>query len=782
MRWHSDPGLSPGATGAWLSGRLVVRLLPVWVAGAAWAGDAVPGAIPPDPALVELTRPASTIELGASVFDRSAGSRGNPDRPDQTGGQPAVKFDLRGKQHSYGNDDDDKLRWRLVGAVPGLHSRSLAGEYGRQGSYRLTLNYDESQRLSTDSYQTPFLGVGTTSLMLPGGFVRGPDTASMPSLTNALRQVDLQTTRRRSEFGWSYWLTSDWELKLSMRNDKRDGTQLRGTVFGSNGGNARAMLLPEPVDASTHLLDASVAYSADDYRFQFAYHGSVFRNQVTALTWQNPYSSAPWVGGTTGLPTNVALLLGQVGVAPDNQFHQFSGSGSYDISNSTHLTLTASRGRMTQDDAFLPYTVKPGLTSSGLPRASLRGLVDTSFFNARLSMRPARNLSLSAALRFDSRVNQTPQDEYIYVGGDVQLQPQPDSNTDRIRTNLPRSRRQTLLALTADYRLPQGFALKAGWDHDRVKRTYSEVEQSTENTFRFELRHAGESPWSANASYARMARRGTDYQHNASYLASYSSSAFIAAAAAATNCVVLVECVRTGPLQSKFYLADRDRDRARLALDYAPGMAWSLQTRLDLNQDRFPHSPYGVAGATSWSAGADLSYAASENFHTTLFYSLDNQRTRERARQIASPNPAVATSSASDWENQFSDRTASVGFGAAITGLLGGRLTFSADAISVRGRSTITTTVGPAVSPPQNPAGPFPDLSLRSDELRLGARYAMDRHSAIQLRYLYRRVDSADWAYEQVGATTLTNLIGTNQAPARYSLHAVGISYLLTFR
>ena len=766
----------------WRTAPAFVGLLPALLSGAAMAAGESAASDAADAALLELTRPVSTIEIGVSVFDRSAVSRGNPEHPDQNGLQPAVKFDLRGGQYSYGNDDDDKTRWRLTGSVPGVHTRSLAGEYGRQGYYRLTLGYEASRQLYSDSFHTPLLGVGTANLTLPTGFVRAPDTSNMSALERALRQVDLHTARQRSEVGLSYWVTPEWELKFSMRNDQQDGTRLRGAEFGSNAGNARAMLLPEPIDSATQLMDASVAYSADSYRFQFAYHGSVFRNQVNALTWQNPYSSAPWVGGPTGLPASFALLQGQTGVAPDNEFHQLSASGSYDISNNTHLTLAASRGRMTQNEAFLPYTITPGLTRTGLPRDSLQGVVDLAFFNARLSARPVRNLSLGAVLRYESRVNQTPQSEFIYIGGDIQLQPLPGSNTDRIRTNLPRSRRQASFSLTADYRLPQGLALKAGWDRDNIRRTYAEVEQATENTYRVELRHAAEGPWRSQVSHAWSARRGDPYLHNASFLASYSSAAFISAAAAATGCVVLVECVRTGPLQDKFYLADRNRQRTRVSLDYVPDQPWSLQSRLDFNRDRFPHSPYGVTGATSWSAGADLSYAATDDFSATVFYSLENQRRDEGARQIASLNPAALTTSASDWENRFDDRTASLGLGIKAKRLLGGRLELSADAITVRGRTAITTTVGPAVSATQNPAGVLPDLTVRSDELRLGALFALDRRSAIRLGYLVRRVASADWANQQVGAATLTNMIGTLQAPTRYSLHAVGISYLLAFR
>ena len=126
------------------------------------------------------------------------------------------------------------------------------------------------------------------------------------------------------------------------------------------------------------------------------------------------------------------------------------------------MTVTGTRGRMTQNEAFLPYTINPGLTTTGLPRTSLNGVVATTFLNARLATRPMRNLSLSASLRFEDRDNRTPQSEYIYIGGDSQLQPQPGSNSDRIRTNLPRSRRHEQLVLDADYRLTSSSAVKLG--------------------------------------------------------------------------------------------------------------------------------------------------------------------------------------------------------------------------------------------------------------------------------------------------------------------------------
>lgn len=82
-------------------------------------------------------------------------------------------------------------------------------------------------------------------------------------------------------------------------------------------------------------------------------------------------------------------------------------------------------------------------------------------------------------------------------------------------------------------------------------------------------------------------------------------------------------------------------------------------------------------------------------------------------------------------------------------GLLGGRLKLSLDAVTVRGRARYATTVGAAVPAAQNPAAALPDLIARSDNVTVAARYAVDRHSSIGLNYFYRRLSSADWAYQQ---------------------------------
>ena len=730
--------------------------------------------------MAELTRPQSKVEIGVGAITDASFAAGNYLGLDRKGAFAIGEFDLRGDQYSYGNATDDKTRWRIFGANLGLSAKRLAGEIGRQGTYRFTFGYDEIPRRNTDSYQTIFLGAGSSNLTLPAGFVRAADTQGMSALEASLQRFDIESNRKRAEIGVSYAITREWELKAGWRNDDREGTRIRGVEFGSSPGNPRALLLPEPIDSSTQQIDASLAYTGEDLRATIAYHGSVFRNHVGALIWQNAYTSAPWVGPGTPLPANFPLPMGQAGAAPDNQFHQLSITGAYEFSSSTRLTIVGSRGRMSQNEMFLPYTINPGLAIIAPPRSGLDGVVDTTFFNAKLAWRPLRNLNIYTTLRVDDRDNKTPQSEYLYIGGDVQLQPPPNAPTDRVRTSLPRSRRQTQLVLDADYRMTPATAIKAGWEHDDVTRTFAEVEHDIENTFRIEFRLGGTGEWTTSAGLAHLARRGSPYLYNLPFLASYTSGALIASLAAAGGCAVAIDCIRAGPLQRKFYMAERDRDRLRLFASYAPDAALSLQARLDANLDRYPRTTYGVTDSRSVSANLEAGYVFNASTSATVFVSHEHQRLRERGRQNV--NLASAGNANADWWNQLIDKTTSFGAGLRQHGLIGGKLELAIDAVAVRGRMPITTTVSAGVSAAQNPATALPDIVARSDNVNISARYAIDRHNTLRARYFFQRIDSADWAYSQVAAATLANVIGSREIPAQTSRHGVGISWVRIFR
>ncbi|SPE30343.1 exported hypothetical protein [Burkholderiales bacterium] len=134
-------------------------------AGAAWAEDS--GA---EVTAAELTTPTQSVEIGGGDVSADSQKAGEYDGLNRKGGFGIGNIDLRGGG-SY--DSNDPTRWSLWGTDLGLETRDIQVEYGKQGKYRWTFGYDELMRAGSamyDSMQSPYLGVGTTSLTLPGNW------------------------------------------------------------------------------------------------------------------------------------------------------------------------------------------------------------------------------------------------------------------------------------------------------------------------------------------------------------------------------------------------------------------------------------------------------------------------------------------------------------------------------------------------------------------------------------------------------------------------------------
>src|SRR6266436_207865 len=225
--------------------------------------------------VVELTEPASTVEAGVGGVSRSSFKFGEYNGLQDRGPFAIGNLDLRGGGRY---DSDDASRWAIQGRDLGLDTRSLSLDYGKQGRFRFGIGYDELRRNYSDSYQTPYLGVGSSNFVLPAnwlkplvpqvsgsalnyrslstvegtasavngaGLVRPPTSAQLTTLsrifdadTPAFRAVDLSTKRRT--FGTSFGFSFDpqWELLASWRRDHKDGLRAQGAINDALNGNS----------------------------------------------------------------------------------------------------------------------------------------------------------------------------------------------------------------------------------------------------------------------------------------------------------------------------------------------------------------------------------------------------------------------------------------------------------------------------------------------------------------------------------------------------------------
>ncbi|MBT8132039.1 MAG: MtrB/PioB family decaheme-associated outer membrane protein, partial [Gammaproteobacteria bacterium] len=323
--------------------------------------------------------------------------------------------------------------WEATGRDLGLDSRSLLLQGGHQGFYNIELLYSNLPRQLFDTTLTPFSGFDTLSL--PSAWVSSGSTALMTELDSSLMPVKIGHDRETLGFGLTYHPSQRLQYQIDYRHDERDGNRIRGASFLT-----QSALLPEPIDYSTDLIDASVSYAGSRGQLAVNYYASLFNSRVPALTWDNPFG--PIVPGATS---------GRIALPPDNQAHQVSLSGAYRLSDATRFSATIATGSLKQDEPFVPYTINPTLAGTSLPAANLGGKVKTKKYNVRLNSRLVPQFRVQAELDVDDRDNQTPRNDYATVESDV--------FASGLRTNVPYSFQRTRLSFKGDYRVDRAITL-----------------------------------------------------------------------------------------------------------------------------------------------------------------------------------------------------------------------------------------------------------------------------------------------------------------------------------
>lgn len=534
---------------------------------------------------------SGTVEVGGAYVSDSSAKFGEYNGLGQDGGYfiGDLNARFRGKDGAY---------WNVDAANLGLDTRSLSAEGGRQGTYKLLLNYQELKHFVSDSAQTPFIGSGGASLTLPAGFPA--DTTTLMPLAGTLQQVDLETTRKELGAGAAWTPARAWQFGANFRHETREGK------LGTSGAFfVTASQLIRPVDYVTDQVDASASYTGARLQAKLAYYGSSFSNDVPSLTWQNPFT-AP------GFPGAVA---GQLALPPDNQFHQISGTLGYQLAERTRATADIAVGRGTQDQQFLAPTLNTTLAAPALPRTSLDGRVDTVNANLEVNSAVTDRLRLKAAYLYNDRDNQTPQSTYAWVTTDMFLAPSP-------RANLPYSFTQDKVQLRADYKAAQRITTSAGYDFASVERTFQEVDTTRENTF-----------------WARLASRHLDMLDLTLKYAysdrSYSSYQAVPEITPPEN-----------PLLRKYNMANRTRNKGELRANVAATESISIGLQVDASKDDYSDSAIGLTSGREINLGGDLTWMVSDQ--TSLHFFANRQ-------EIKSEQSGSQAYSTPDWSGENKD-------------------------------------------------------------------------------------------------------------------------------
>ncbi|VAW39446.1 hypothetical protein MNBD_GAMMA01-2305, partial [hydrothermal vent metagenome] len=340
-----------------------------------------------------------------------------------------------------------------------LDSRQLEVNAGKQGSYDFRFGWSEIPKYRGSDSKTPFLGVGTDSLSLPTGWAAAVATSDMSQLDNMLVDTSLKTLRKTMDAGMTLKIAGNWQYQLDFQKQQKNGTRaFAAGLFYNN-----ASQFPIPVNFTTDQVDMGLSWFGKRSQLRFGLTGSWFNNGYNSVTWQNPFTS----------PESNQVL--RAALEPDNKYYQFSISGAFAFSPKMRVSGQASIGKISQNEAFIPYSSNSTYSDIPLPRSSLTGILDTSSINlaGKFSARLTRKLTFTARVKVNERDNKTPVAIYNPVVTDlVQLGE---------RYNRPYSYEREKYSADLRFRPQRSIRLSTGIKYENMDRTLQAVETTKES-------------------------------------------------------------------------------------------------------------------------------------------------------------------------------------------------------------------------------------------------------------------------------------------------------------
>lgn len=568
----------------------------------------------------------------------------------------------------------------------GLDSRNFLYKFGKQGNFDAYLEYDQLPSFNIDSGVTPYTNPGEADLTLPSGF-------TMTNL-DSYQDLSAETERRGINAGYSFVPRTNWRIGLNVGHETKKGIGIMGGPLGSATtlspvGETASVLLPTPIDYITDKLEVGADYADKQKQFKVAYKMSMFKNNEDVLTWENPF------------PDTDKADVGQMALAPDNQFHQISISGGYALTETTKLTGLLSRGLMLQDERFLPYTINPDLDPLPLPIDSLDGKIQLTSARLSLTSRPSRPLRLKASYKYDERNNDTPIEQYNYYVLD----------SARIRSviNEPLSYKKHKLDLTAQYRFNTYVDTLIGYEYDQAKREFSDVEDNQENKIKGEVKLYPMDTLDFTVKASRMDRNASDYQ---------------------------AENPLQNPLLRKYYLADVNQTIAGVSVGYQPNSLVSISLSGDWVKEDYSDSALGLTEAERPVYTADLSLHPTNDLSLHAFYTREDYDTKQTGF-----GPYGRETTETNWFANIEDKIDTVGVGIKLM-KLGGKVDLGADAVYTKADSETFTFMEGVTSIP------YPSLSNELRRINLYALYQHTKDIAVKFSYLHEEFKSTDWALD----------------------------------
>ena len=662
-------------------------------------------ALAADEDISQLITPESSVTAGVGFQNRDRAQLGMYDGREDNGGKLLLDADIKKRDNATGTWN--QLRINNLGQS----NAEIGASHSRQGDYGISFDYTRIPRETPFTVNTSLSGAGSVTQRVTDIV---PGTGTTPSL-------QLGTHRDRYTLGFNKIFDGSLELTMKYRSEDKKGTRFFSTYSG-----AQANFLVEPIDSSTRQFDLALNYVGKDLQLQGGYYGSWYDNANSLIT----------------MTTSTAALV-YVSLPPDNKAHQLYLNGAYVISPSTKATMRLAYSTATQNDQRLLTALPAALVWAGY--GGVKAKVNTSEAQFGISTKPMKDLSLLANVNYQNRSDKTPHVPYNSLAA-------PDETT-------PHSFKNLNAKLEANYRVQPGFKLLGGMYYDVRERSipFSQFNvPAVTPTF-------AAGVWTV--VLPTLNEREVAYRAKTTEL-TFKGQATKNLSDALNGSVALAHSKRNGSnfywadqmnLANPLHMADRDRNKVGLKVDWSPSDAVSVQAQIDHAKDDYPSN--GLNAGTTAATGQtlegtgiqdgsaklfsfDASFKLNDSWNLTAWYSRDETKARQKAYQ-SNPSGAVTSFGADpNRKIDLADIGDSIGIG--IKGQATAKLMVGAN---VEWNKSVGKYQQSNFKDMTNFTEVLPDITNKTIRLALNGVYQLDKKSSVRVDYVYDRWDTNDWTW-----------------------------------
>jgi len=651
--------------------------------------------------------------------------------------------------------DDERYSTEFLGSKWGRNDQEFTLRTGRTGLWRFDFDWDQTQHVFSTTARTVAHEVSRGEWRLPG-------LRDLRDFNSAPELPEVSVIWYTARMGVTVTPTPDLDLTAQYTRIRKEGDRPYSMSFSANFSGLNFIELLEPIEQTVHDLRLGATLARENWQLQFSYKLSIFENDLTHVTFDNPCFQSPAVGirlfcttaeGPAG-PGGITPQRGQSSVPPSNMAHSWNLAGGVNLPLRTRVTASLGYSLWLQNDNFLEMTINPALNGNPglrLPQKSLNGSVSTTNVNVGMTSRPFPvPLTLSTKYRLYNLTDNSDVMTFpVRIISDRNLGASVVDHRDNYtRHNFDADGR---------YQIIRPLAATVGFGWEEWYRGPQRQAHQTDEYFAKAALDATVSDWmTAKLTYKPSFRRANQYQQRLGDFPWFTR---------------------------QFDQADVDRQRLDLLLQMTPIETLWISPVGSWRHDDYVKSAFGIKWETTWSAGMDIGWNPTERVSFSAGYMHE-----VTDRNLSSRGTAALVNT--DFISNMLDQTDSFHLSAKL-GLIPKLLDWTANAYYATTIGTVETRNPNA----QAPGPAFPDAqraqrfpAFVDDIVRVDAAllYHFTKSWTASLFYAFERFTKSDWRTnslqpfdDALQGTTGSIYLGSDAK--NYASHIVGVTLKYKF-